>query len=459
MKSQYSLRILLADDEKTIRITLGDDLRAAGHDVTDVGRGDDALEALEERIFDLVITDIRMPGADGHKILKRAKEIRAETEVIVITGFGTIESAVDAMRVGAFNYILKPFLNSDIILSIEKITRLKSLTEDNRRLKEQLGKLEGKESVVGTSREMQKVLKTVRDVARSSASVLIVGESGTGKEVIARTIHLNSERREMEFVAVSCGALPESLLEAELFGHEKGAFTDAHKARKGRFELAAGGTIFLDDIDDMPLAMQVRLLRAIQEREIVRVGGERTIKVDIRVISATKRDLRELMLSGKFREDLFYRLNVVPVLLPPLKNRKEDIALLIDHFVGLFSTGQRNYEIKPEVMDALLKYPWPGNVRELENSVERAIVLAGESRFLKKEHLLGLGERFKEGSEASRFEKERFKSLKEVALEAERKHIKEVLSATGGRRARTATILGISRKNLWEKLKDYGIED
>ena len=459
MKSQYSLKILLADDEKTIRITLGDDLRAAGHDVTDVGRGDDALEALSERIFDLVITDIRMPGADGHQILKKAKEVRADTEVIVITGFGTIESAVDAMRAGAFNYILKPFLNSDIILSIEKIIRLKSLKEDNRRLKEQLGKLEGKEAVIGTSREMQKVLKTVRDVARSTASVLIVGESGTGKEVIARTIHLNSERRENEFVAVSCGALPESLLEAELFGHEKGAFTDAHKARKGRFELAAGGTIFLDDIDDMQLPMQVRLLRAIQEREIVRVGGERTIKVDIRVISATKRDLRELMLTGKFREDLFYRLNVVPVHLPPLRNRKDDIPLLINHFTSLFTAANRAYEVKPAVMDTLMSYPWPGNVRELENAVERAIVLAGESRFLKKEHLLGIAERFKEGSEATPLDKQRFKTLKEVALEAERKYIKEVLSATGGRRARTATILGISRKNLWEKLKDYGIED
>ena len=454
MASPTGLKVLLADDEKTIRITLGDDLRTAGHDVNDVGHGDDALRALEAGAFDLVITDIRMPGADGHEILKRAKEIRPETEVIVITGFGTVESAVEAMRQGAYSYILKPFLNNDILMLVERIDRLKGLREDNIRLKHQLGKMAGIENVVGSSRAMQDILKTVKNVARSSASVLIEGESGTGKEVIARTIHMNSDRRDEPFVAVSCGALPESLLETELFGHEKGAFTDARKERKGRFELANNGTIFLDDIDDVDPAIQVKLLRTLQEREFVRVGGERTYKLDIRVISATKRDLRDLMQEGKFREDLFYRLNVVPISLPPLRDRQEDIPLLIRHFVKLHARRGREYEVKPEVMDALVRYAWPGNVRELENSVERAIVLAGEARFLKKEHLLRLSEKFKTAPEvpASKV------TLKEAVMKAEREHIIEVLKTTSGHRAQAAMILGISRKSLWEKLRDYNIE-
>lgn len=454
MDSSVKLKILLADDEKTIRITLGDDLQSSGHDVQTVGHGDDALRALERTAFDLVITDIRMPGADGHMILKTAKQIRPETEVIVITGFGTVESAVDAMRQGAYHYILKPFLNSDILICVERIARLRCLQEDNRRLKDQLGKVVGVENVIGKSRTMQDVLKTVRNVASSSASVLIEGESGTGKEVIARTIHLNSDRRDREFVAVSCSALPEGLLETELFGHERGAFTDARKERKGRFELADEGTVFLDDIDDVQLSTQVKLLRALQEREIVRVGGEKTIKVDIRVISATKRDLRTLMSESKFREDLFYRLNVVPLILPPLRDRNEDIPLLVDHFIKLHAAPGREYEVKPEILDVLMGYPWPGNVRELENSIERAIVLAGQGRFLKKEHLLRLSDQFKTTPEIS----ESLPTLKEAVMKAERDHIIGVLKTTGGHRAQAAMILGVSRKCLWEKLRDYNIE-
>ncbi len=454
MASESRLKILLADDEKTIRVTLGDDLRAAGHDVVDVGHGDDAVRALEEDVFDLVITDIRMPGADGHQILKKAKTIRSETEVIVITGFGTVESAVEAMRAGAFNYILKPFLNTDILLCLDRIIKVKGLLEDNRRLKDQLGKLTGIENIIGKSRSMQEVLKVVRSVAGSDASILIEGESGTGKEVIARAIHMNSDRSGLEFVAVSCGALPETLLETELFGHEKGAFTDARKERKGRFEVADGGTIFLDDIDDVPLSTQVKLLRALQEREIVRVGGERAISVDIRVISATKRDLRELISDGKFREDLFYRLNVVPIKLPPLRDRKDDIPVLVDHFIRIQSQPGREYSVKPEVMDALLQYSWPGNVRELENAVERAIVLAGAGRYLKKENLLRLSDQFRNAPELPG----RKKTLKEAVMEAERKQIIKVIKSTGGHRAQAAMILGISRKSLWEKLRDYNIE-
>jgi DNA-binding NtrC family response regulator len=452
--SPVQLRILLADDEKTIRVTLGDDLRAAGHEVCDVGHGDDALSALDSGRFDLVITDIRMPGADGITVLKKAKDVDPATEVIVITGFGTVESAVGAMRQGAYNYILKPFLNSDILLSVERIAQVRQLRDDNRRLKDELDRMAGTRNVIGNAPAMREILKVVRNVAGSNASILIEGESGTGKEVIARAIHANSERSQKAFVAVSCGALPESLLETELFGHEKGAFTDARKERKGRFELASGGTIFLDDIDDIPLPFQVKLLRALQEREIVRVGGERTIKVDIRVISATKKDLTLLMKEQRFREDLYYRLNVVPVVLPPLRDRKEDVPLLVHHFIKLHAEKGREYDVKPEVMDALMRYSWAGNVRELENSVERAIVLAGGARFLKKEHLLKLSDRFKSVPEVWTQEA----TLKEAVMREERRHIIEVLKHTGGHRAQTAMILGISRKSLWEKLRDYNIE-
>jgi len=455
LDSKGRLKILLADDEKTIRVTLSDDLRAAGYEVVDVGHGDDALRSIEEEIFDCVITDVRMPGVDGHTILKRAKEIRPETEVIVITGFGTVESAVDAMRSGAYNYILKPFLNSDVLLCVDRIARMKELREDNRLLKERLDRLgKGNEGVVGTSRAMLEVMKTVRSVAGTGASVLIEGESGTGKEVIAREIHLDSERRAGPFVAVSCGALPENLLETELFGHEKGAFTDAKRVKKGRFELAHSGTIFLDDVDDIPLSFQVKLLRAIQEREITRVGGERTISVDIRVISATKQDLRNLIVEKRFREDLYYRLNVVPILLPPLRERKDDIPLLVRHFIVLHSPEGRDYDVKPEVMESLMRYNWKGNVRELENAVERAIVLAGKARFLKKEHLLRLSDRFRCVPEVTA----PTVTLKEAVMREERRHIIEVLRQTSGHRAQAAMILGISRKSLWEKLRDYNIE-
>ncbi len=395
-----------------------------------------------------------MPGADGLTVLKRAKDIRPSTEVIVITGFGTVESAVGAMRQGADDYILKPFMNSDILLSVERIAQVRQLREDNRRLKDELDRMTGTRNVIGSAPAMREILKVVQNVAGSNASILIEGESGTGKEVIARAIHANSERSRKAFVAVSCGALPESLLETELFGHEKGAFTDARKERKGRFELAAGGTIFLDDIDDIPLPFQVKLLRALQEREIVRVGGERTIKVDIRVISATKKDLTLLMKENKFREDLYYRLNVVPIVLPPLRDRKEDIPLLVHHFIKIHAENGRDYDVKPEVMDALIRYSWAGNVRELENSVERAIVLAGGARFLKKEHLLKLSDRFKSAPEV----RTQTATLKEAVMREERRHIIDVLKQTSGHRAQTAMILGISRKSLWEKLRDYNIE-
>ncbi len=454
MISKKKLKILLADDEKSIRITLGDELRDAGHEVMDVGHGADALDLVEEKRFDLVITDVRMPGVSGHDILKRTRELHQDTAVIVITGFGTIESAVNAMRQGAYHYILKPFLNEDVLYCVEKIARVKRLEDDNRQLKEQLGKLAGIEGLIGTSEKMQEIVNTIRTVAPSAASVLIHGESGTGKEVIARTIHLNSSRSKNEFVAVSCGALPATLLESELFGHEKGAFTDAHRTRKGRFEMGEGGTVFLDDIDDMPFETQVKLLRTLQEREIVKVGGEKPMKVDFRLVAATKKNLIDMMREGKFREDLFYRLSVVPLEVPPLRQRTEDIPLLLNHFLAAHCVDGKEFEVKPETMEAMVRYPWPGNVRELENAVERAVVLAGQSKYLKKEHLVKPSDKFKTAASVT----EKHLTLKEAVMEAERTHIKEVLRSTGGHKAQAANILGISRKSLWEKLRDYNVE-
>ncbi|MFH0946671.1 MAG: sigma-54 dependent transcriptional regulator [Planctomycetota bacterium] len=445
------LRVLLVDDEESIRVTLSDDLAEVGHVVTSLDNGAAALEALAADRFDVVISDLRMPGADGLEVLRTARERCPATEVILITAFGTVESAVDAMRMGAFHYVLKPFMNDEILLLVKRLAKVKHLEDQNRSLHADLGRFEGFENVIGRSPAMVKVLDVVRTVAQSDASILIEGESGTGKEVIARAIHRNSHRREGPFVALSCAALPESLLEAELFGHERGAFTDARKERKGRFEMANGGTLFLDDVDDLGMSVQVKLLRALQERVIERVGGEKPVPVDIRVVTATKKNLQALMEQREFREDLFYRLNVVPLRLPPLKDRVEDIPLLVRHFVRRFSSG-KEYEISPELMSALCLYPWPGNVRELENSVERAIAMAGDQTRLRHDHMLLPSPRFKNAADISGIS-----ALKDVVHCAEREHILRVLKTTNNHKAQAASLLGISRKNLWEKMKEYGI--
>ncbi len=447
------MKLLLVEDEKTIALTLGDDLRAAGHDVTVTGDGREALSILHEQVFDAVITDVRLPGADGLQVLEAAKRGRPDTEVLVMTAYATIEHAVAAMRAGADDYIQKPFLNDALIERLNRISQLRSLLDENRKLKEDLRGDGGLPGMIGQSRAMQDVMRVVRTVAPTDASVLVEGESGTGKECVARAIHKLSSRAEQPFVALSCAALPETLLETELFGHERGAFTDAGKLRRGRFELASGGTIFLDDIDDMPLVTQVKLLRVIQEREFERVGGEQTVQVDIRVISATKARLLDLVREGKFREDLFYRLNVVPIQLPPLRDREGDVPLLAQHFVRKLGDHSR-YTIKTSVLEAMSGYAWPGNVRELENHVAQAIAMSGTSTVLKKEHLLPVDKSRRAALEPPTA----LETLREVLVRAERQHLAHVLKAVGGHRTKAASVLGISRKVLWEKLKDYGIE-
>jgi len=452
-KALDGMKILLAEDEEAIAVPLADDIEAAGGSISVARDGLDAAKRLEETAYDVLVTDVRMPGMEGTDLLKAVAERCPDTSVIVITGYGTVESAVEAMRLGAYDYILKPFYNEDIILRLVKLKELRSLKRENERLREELGQLDGLDRIIGRSDPMVQLFKAIRTVARTDANILVTGESGTGKELVSLAIHRNSPRRDKPFVPLSCAALPATLLEDELFGHEKGSFTDAHRQKIGRFEKAHGGTLFLDDIDDMELPTQVKLLRVLQERVIERIGGEQAISVDIRVIAATKVKLAELVQEGKFREDLYYRLNVVPLDLPPMRNRAEDIPVLTYHFIEKYGGGDR-YTVSDDVLQRMRAYPWPGNVRELENAVQRAIALAGDSLKLKRDHLVPPSPDFKKGMAVPRADA----TLKEVAAAAERDHIQRVLKTTGGHKAQAASILGISRKNLWEKMKEYGLE-
>jgi DNA-binding NtrC family response regulator len=445
------MRVLLAEDEPTIRVTLGDALEAAGHSVVAVEDTAGALAALERDSPEAVITDMRMPGAGGLAVLERSLALEPRRPVVLITGFATVDQAVEAMRLGATNYIQKPFRNENLVRMVDTFARLSSLEAENQSLRAQLGS-GGFEGIVGNSETLRSVFERVRTVAPTDVTVLIQGESGTGKERIARALHQHSLRKDGPFVALSCAALPETLLEAELFGFEKGAFTDARKERRGRFELADKGTFFLDDIDDMPLAVQVKLLRVLQERSFERLGSEETRSIDIRVVAATKLPLRDLVRAGKFREDLFYRVQVVPIVLPPLRERKGDVPLLVAALIERHGRGRR-YTLARSGMALLERYPWPGNVRELENAVQRAIALAGERSELAIEDLLPLDPRWRGAVETS----SDVRPLREFLREHEVAHIERALEATGGHRSQTADLLGISRKVLWEKIRDFGI--
>jgi DNA-binding NtrC family response regulator len=448
------MRILLAEDEKTIAITLRDALEEVGHRVEWVSDGREARDELKRAAYDALVSDIRMPGLDGMQLLAFARGLEPAPAVVMITGYATVEQAVEAMQKGAETYVQKPFPNAYVVRTLEQIQRRRTLERANVELQRRLDQGQALDEIVGRSRSMTEVLDRLRTVAPTEASILVTGQSGTGKERVARAIHRLSARAEGPFVALSCAMLSEGLLEAELFGHERGAFTDAHRERKGRFEMASGGTIFLDDIDDAPLSVQVKLLRVLEEHEVQRVGGDRVIPVDLRVVTATKVDLQQLVRAGRFREDLFYRLNVVPIELPPLAQREGDIPLLVEHFVKQHGAG-REYQVKPEVMEALQSYVWPGNVRELENAVARAVALSGGATFLKKEHLLPLSAKFRSALDVG----DGVRPLREVLRETEREYIGKVLKTTGGHRTQAADLLGISRKVLWEKIRDFGIAD
>jgi two-component system response regulator PilR (NtrC family) len=375
------VRVLVVDDEKSMRDLLAITLEKEGYDVTLADGGEAAVEAIRRDAFDAILTDLRMPKVDGLQVLRSAKDLSPETTVIVITAVASTETAVEAMKLGAYDYVTKPFKLDEVKLIVKNALERKRLRDENLYLRKQLETQYRFENIIGKSPRIVEVFDTIRKIADSGSTVMITGESGTGKELVARAIHFNSHRRDKPFLSVNCGAIPEGLMESELFGHVKGAFTGAVSNKVGLFSAAEGGTLFLDEITEIPALLQVKLLRAIQEREIRRVGDTRDVKIDVRLIAASNRDLETAVSEGIMREDLFYRLNVIPIRLPPLRERREDIPLLVAHFLQKFGKelGKEVRGVTPEALAVLERHHWPGNIRELENVVERAIVLgAGE---------------------------------------------------------------------------------
>ena len=367
------MKILLVDDEEIVCVPICDELSDAGHQVSWDGTAAAALERLQQEPYDVVITDLRMPGMSGIELLKIVKEQYPGTTVIMITAFATVENAVEAMRLGAYEYIMKPFRTEELLVVLERLQEHRALAEENQRLKAQLADSHGFHRIVGKSPAMQKVYKNLEIVCQCDCTVLVTGATGTGKERVAEAIHYNGTRKDGPLVTVSCAALSQDVLESELFGHVAGAYTGAVQDRQGRFEQADGGTLFLDEVDDIPLESQVKLLRVLENKEFERVGDGVTRKTEVRIVAATKQNLQELVADGKFRDDLFYRLNVVPIDLPPLVERREDIPLLVNHFLS--QSGDPGLEIPPETLDLLMSYSWPGNVRELKNLIERLVLV------------------------------------------------------------------------------------
>lgn len=440
--------ILLIEDEKLMRVTLEDALESAGYEVMSFDTGTGALEAVKDHSFDIAVTDVRLPDIDGFDVLHEITR-STDAQVIVMTAFGTIKDAVEAMKSGAFDYITKPFALDEFLLLIERALEVKRLKEENLRLRKDINKCYALPNIIGESAGMKKVFSLIEKVAGSDATVLILGESGTGKELVATTIHYQSKRKDRPLIKINCAALPEGLIESELFGHEKGAFTGAVKRKPGRFELADGGTIFLDEIGDIPLSTQAKILRVIQERQFERIGGTVTLTADVRIITATNKDLEEEVKAGRFREDLYYRLNVIPIRLPSLRERREDIPGLIEFFMSKYrSRLSRNIRFLKEAVEELLAYDFPGNVRELENIIERCVTLS-MSDVIAKDELPAFIVKGAQGP--------RGLSLSEVAADAERGHIMTVLKSTQGNKTKAAELLGISRKTLWEKMNAYGM--
>jgi two-component system response regulator AtoC len=438
-------KVLVVDDEQLVRESLRDWLTESGYEVFTAENGFQALEFIDRERMGVVLADLVMPGMDGIELMKRAKDIIPNIDVIIVTAYGSIATAISAMKEGAYDYIEKPFCPERLELLVQKLVEHQNLVEENISLRQRLEDRHHFENIIAKSHKMQQVIEVIKTVAKSNASVLIIGDTGTGKELVARAVHSQSHRRDKPFVAVSCAALPESLLESELFGHERGAFTGAVAQRKGRFELAHRGTLFLDEIGEISANMQVHLLRVLEEKQITRVGGTEPVKVDTRLVSATNKDLKTAVKEGKFREDLYYRLNVVTIELPPLKERREDIPLLAQHFLAKFAVENQKEvsTFSPEAMDFIMNYHWPGNVRELENAIERAVILAKDNVItlaeLPQEHLAPLPS-----------------SLRDLR-EVEREHILGVLAQTGGNYSEAARILGVTRMTLYNKAKAFGM--
>lgn len=440
--------ILLIEDEKLMRVTIEDALRAAGYEVVSFETGTEAINVLKNNSFDVIVTDVRLPDVDGLNILNEITQSN-NAQVIIMTAFGTIKDAVDAMKLGAFDYITKPFSLDEFLLIIKRALNVKRLKDENVRLKKDISRCYSCPDIIGKSSGIEKVFSLVKKVAATDSNILISGESGTGKELIATTIHYQSMRSDKPLIKINCAAMPEGLIESELFGYEKGAFTGALKRKPGRFERADRGSIFLDEIGDLPLSTQAKLLRVIQEKTFERVGGIETLDTDVRIIAATNKNLEEEVKKGRFREDLYYRLNVIPITLPPLRQRRKDIPLLIEFFLGRSKNKLfKNIRFSKEAVDVLLEYDYPGNVRELENIVERCIVLSN-SDIISRDDIPS----FISGKTGKMQ-----LLLSDVAAGAERAHIIKVLKETNGSKTMAAGILGISRKTLWEKMNSYRIE-
>jgi len=448
--------LLFVDDEATLRGINAERLKERGYQVEEAESGERALALLDQFAFDIIITDLRLPGIDGSRLIEAARDRYPGIIAIVITGFGTVKDALDAGKRGAADFISKPFQFDELIHKLEKALEQRRLTSENAYLRSQLEDRYQFEGILGHSRPMQKLFHVLETVARSSSTILITGETGTGKEVVARAIHHNSARRAYRFVALNCSAIPETLLEAELFGHVRGAFTGAVGARQGRFEQAHKGTLFLDEVGTMSNALQMKLLRALQEREFERVGDSQTIKVDVRVIAATNSDLAKMVAEGEFREDLYYRLHVIPIQLPPLRERRDDIPVLVKHFLEKFSPGS-SMQVSQAAMRALMAYHWPGNVRQLENAVERAVALSAGRRDIDGPDLPAEVQMIPQAAVTPSVDfPDDGLDLPAYLAAIERDLIRRSLDRTGGNRNRAAELLRIKRTTLVEKLKRLG---
>ena len=450
--------ILVVDDDHAHRTMLKTLVGGWGYEVTEASDGLEAVQRVRDRPFDVVLMDIRMVKVSGIEALSEIKVYNPAIPIIMMTAYASVDTAVETLKKGAYDYLTKPLDFDELRFAMERAMDHSQLKQENRLLRESLGGRFDRRNIIGRSGTMERLLETVAQVAPSEATVLVVGESGTGKELIAGALHYNSQRKEGPLVKMNCAAVTETLLESELFGHEKGAFTGAYKRKEGRFVQAEGGTLFLDEVSEMSLSMQAKVLRVLQEREITRVGGEETLKVDVRLVAATNKDLSLEIEAGRFREDLFYRLNVVTLKIPPLRDRQEDIPLLAQHFLAEFARKNQKpvKGFTPQAMDRLLKYDWPGNVRELMNAVERAVVLS-KSDYLGDEEFVLV---FRARPEEERSERVEAKGTANLPLEeVEKTTILDTLEAAGGNKSETARRLGITRRTLHKKLKKYGLMD
>ena len=456
------LDVLLIDDEPDLRASLEESIRDAGHRVTVANDGAEGLGQVTSKVFDVIICDVRLPKLDGLTLMRRVRQESPSTEVILMTAFAEVADAVAALKEGAYDYLTKPFEIDELLFQLKRIAQHRSLKRELERARAELAGRRQDTTLVGRSPSMRRVVGLVEVVSQSDAPVLVTGDSGTGKELVARMLHERSSRRDAPFVAVNCGALTETLIEAELFGHERGAFTGAVKKRDGRFKAANGGTLFLDEVAELPMSAQAKLLRVLQEGTFEPLGTNTTMKVDVRVLSATHRDLKKRIAEGTFREDLYYRINVIEIPMPPLRDRPGDLPLLLQHFLQRFvPAGRPLPTVSPGAWAALCQHPFPGNVREFSHAIEHAVVLSGGGE-LRLEHLPGsitAGARaMLTGGEVSPQGGD-IRPLQVAVKEFEREYLLRAIAQANGRRLRAAEMLGISRKSLWEKLRMHGISD